>query len=456
MIYGKGLDAGISTDGDLFIGDYELLQRDATRRILREALKTGLELRFEARPAGDKAVLTITAADPVSKAVIATVEQSDVDPALLAGNLALVSHLPELKRPEDGPSAWFEDWTIDGDRVAAQEGGAFGPILFAQYTLSRGVMKMTAQLPPVGLVDGKTVKLQVRKADGSWMDVADAPIDPDARTAGFRVAGWDTARDVPYRLVYELAAGRGSLEALYLRGHGAARARRQEPDRPGRVLLPERHRLSPRRGARPRQELRPGPAVFLRRPDLRAGGRLRDPVRASRIRHPRLSAQVVSLRLGLRRDPARPADDHHPRRPRRLSRQPLGRWPARRPSPGIGMEAQDSGGYKMPARWVNMVQRTQTSHLPDPADPAPVEQGIGVYFCDVRYAGLSLAVIEDRKFKSAPKALLPDAQIRNGWAQNPDWKADKESDAKGAELLGERQMKFLQELGGGLDRAAPG
>lgn len=30
---------------------------------------------------------------------------------------------------------------------------------------------------------------------------------------------------------------------------------------------------------------------------------------------------------------------------------------------------QDSGGYKMPSRWVNMVQRVQTSHLPDPFDP---------------------------------------------------------------------------------------
>jgi alkaline phosphatase D len=113
-------------------------------------------------------------------------------------------------------------------------------------------------------------------------------------------------------------------------------------------------------------------------------------------------------------------------------------------APGFGMEAQDSGGYKMPARWVNMVQRTQTSHLPDPADPAPVEQGIGVYFCDLRYAGLSLAVIEDRKFKSAPKAFLPEAEIRNGWAKNPEWKADKSSDVKGAELLGARQLKFLK------------
>src|SRR5699024_2648157 len=36
---------------------------------------------------------------------------------------------------------------------------------------------------------------------------------------------------------------------------------------------------------------------------------------------------------------------------------------------GWGYVAQDQGGYKMPPEWVNMVQRAQTSHLPDPYDP---------------------------------------------------------------------------------------
>ena len=47
---------------------------------------------------------------------------------------------------------------------------------------------------------------------------------------------------------------------------------------------------------------------------------------------------------------------------------------------GWGYEAQDQGGYKMPPEWVNMVQRTQTGHLPDAYDPTPVKQGIGVYY----------------------------------------------------------------------------
>jgi hypothetical protein len=54
-------------------------------------------------------------------------------------------------------------------------------------------------------------------------------------------------------------------------------------------------------------------------------------------------------------------------------------------------------------------------------------------------------VIEDRKFKSAPKQFLPEAQVRNGWAQNPNFNAKESADVPGAKLLGDRQLKFLEE-----------
>lgn len=443
LFYGKGLDAGLSTDGDLFIGDYELLQRDTVRRALREALRAGVELRFEARPAGDKVTLAISAVDPVSKAAFASVEQTDVDPAVLTGSLALVSHLPELAKPEAGPSAWFADWTVEGARVEAREKGAFGPVLFAQHTLSRGVMKMTAQLPPVGAADGQSVKLQTRKADGAWLDVAEAPIDADSRTTTFRVPGWDSGRDVPYRLVYEMAADGGARKPYSYEGT----VRREPVDKPSFVLAAFTGNNDT---GYPHTEI--VDAVRFHNPDMLffSGDQIYERVAGYGVQYgPPEEATLDYLRKWyafgwayrdlLRDRPAVTIPDDHDVYHGNI-------WGAggKAASPGTGMEAQDSGGYKMPARWVKMVERTQTSHLPDPADPAPVEQGIGVYFCDLRYAGLSFAVLEDRKFKSAPKALLPEADVRNGWARNPEWKADKSSDAKGAELLGERQLKFLK------------
>ena len=108
-----------------------------------------------------------------------------------------------------------------------------------------------------------------------------------------------------------------------------------------------------------------------------------------------------------------------------------------------GAAAQDQGGYKMDPVWVNMVQRTQTSHLPDPYDPKPVAQGIGVYYTGIKYAGLSFAVLEDRKFKSGPSPLMPEAKIVNGWSKNPNWDAAVSGDVPGAVLLGARQLDFL-------------
>ena len=99
----------------------------------------------------------------------------------------------------------------------------------------------------------------------------------------------------------------------------------------------------------------------------------------------------------------------------------------------------------MPAPWVNIVFRTQSSHLPDCPDPGPVDQGITAHYGPLDWGGISFALLEDRKWKSAPKAILPEARIRNGWPQNPNWNAAVRGDVPGAELLGERQERFLAE-----------
>ena len=53
-----------------------------------------------------------------------------------------------------------------------------------------------------------------------------------------------------------------------------------------------------------------------------------------------------------------------------------------------------------PAAVVNAVQAVQCGHNPDPWDPRPVLQGITVYYAHLRWAGISFALLEDRKFKN--------------------------------------------------------
>jgi hypothetical protein len=117
--------------------------------------------------------------------------------------------------------------------------------------------------------------------------------------------------------------------------------------------------------------------------------------------------------------------------------------------PGLsGAEAQDQGGYKLPASFVNMVQRTHAAHLPAPYPQEASVYGIDTYFTDILYGGVSFAVLEDRKFKSPPKLLLPEADVWNGWAQNPEFDASRQADVSGAALLGEAQERFLEEWAG--------
>ena len=103
-----------------------------------------------------------------------------------------------------------------------------------------------------------------------------------------------------------------------------------------------------------------------------------------------------------------------------------------------------SGGYFYPPKYVNMVQRCQTWHLPDPYDAKPIERGIGVYFTDLTVGGINFAILEDRKFKSGPKGKIPKMGPRADHINDP--KYDRASiDLPDLKLLGDRQLEFLNK-----------
>ena len=95
-----------------------------------------------------------------------------------------------------------------------------------------------------------------------------------------------------------------------------------------------------------------------------------------------------------------------------------------------------------PASFVQMVERQQTWNLPDPYDATPIEQGIGVYYTDLNVGGVSFAILEDRKFKSAPLGNIPEMGPRPDHIIDPSY--DRAAvDLPGLKLLGERQLDFL-------------
>jgi hypothetical protein len=98
-----------------------------------------------------------------------------------------------------------------------------------------------------------------------------------------------------------------------------------------------------------------------------------------------------------------------------------------------------SGGYYLPVEYIKEVERAQTSHLPDPFDPTPIERGIGVYYTDLKWGGMSFAILEDRKFKTGPDATREKVRKTYGKNIKPEYYDNPE-----ATLLGERQLSFLK------------
>lgn len=415
--------------------------------ISMEAVAPGLRLRarFSSSETGFDLVVTVT--DPSTGVELSKAIYRDIPANRVDGNIALVSH--GSPRGE-GPGYWFDNLSITGGLIEEHDERAFGPILGTFHTLSGDVLKMTAQFGPLGEGDTQLAHFETQ-VGSTWTRVTSAPIEPLSFTAHFRLENWTPARDTRYRIVYEQVHDNQRESSFY---EGVVRVPPKDKD-PFVLAALNCQNISGGEGQWngnhfwfPHTET--SSAVANQQPDMLffAGDQIYEAGLEGVVRQPVDEAMLDYLNHWYRfvwafRDVARNIptviipDDHDVYHGNVWGNN------------GVHAEGEfspptDAGGYLMPPEWVNMVHRTQVSHLPDPVDPEPLSNGISVYHTRMEYAGISFAIIADRAFKSAPKPLLPEAQIWNGWPQRRGYDA-RESDVPGAELLGERQLRFLDE-----------
>ncbi|MFC1783954.1 hypothetical protein ACFL02_10315, partial [Planctomycetota bacterium] len=93
-VHGRGLDVGLTTDGQLFIGDYRPDQPANLKAQIARALLTNLELRLVAEPLGPNYKIKLSTYHPKTRQILTVLNKNDVSPEQLVGNIALVSHLP--------------------------------------------------------------------------------------------------------------------------------------------------------------------------------------------------------------------------------------------------------------------------------------------------------------------------------------------------------------------------
>ncbi|MEZ5304249.1 MAG: hypothetical protein R3F11_26945 [Verrucomicrobiales bacterium] len=414
-----------------------------------------IDLELRATFIGPDYRLELTATDPGDgDAVLSEALLDGISPARLAGNIALASH----PGSSGGGAAryWFRAFTGSGGKLDPAAGGTFGPILAAQHTLSRRVLKLTAQLAPISPAEASEAELQLDFGAG-WEGAATAPIDPISFTAAFRIAGWDDSRAVPYRVRVALSAADGAVaerffdgvirpdpagkDAIVLggsncithvikSGSGGQGVDRDTPVlwSPDFVVFPHGDLTGPMASHQP-------DVLFFSGDQIYEGS---SPTRADNSSALNRELDylykwfwfVWSFRDLMRDTPSVCIPDDHDVYQGNLWGQG-----------GRAIGAQESGGYTRPARFVQMVERTQTSHLPDPPDPAPVEQGIGVYFSSLLCGGIDFAILEDRKFKNGfQNQIGMPSPVPGSGSPLAD---PSVVDPPGLELLGARQEAFL-------------
>jgi phosphodiesterase/alkaline phosphatase D-like protein len=297
------------------------------------------------------------------------------------------------------------------------------------------VMKMTAQMPPIGERDSQSVRLQVARGD-AWRTIGGQPIDADSRTATFRVAHWPQDRDVPYRLVYTMRATDGSTADHHYEGT----VRRQPDD--GRLVLagmtcqydygfPYTPLTKNLAALNPDMLYFSGDQIYesnggfgiVRRPDDRAI-----------VNYLRKQAMFGWAFGDLMRD--RPTlclpDDHDVFH---------GNLWGEGGAAATSQNSSTAGGYIQSPRFVNVVHRCNTSHHPDRFDPTSAKRNISVYYGDMVYGRVSFALVGDREFKSGPGRV----DTGSGRADHVlDPNIDPSTlDRPELTMLGQRQLEFL-------------
>jgi len=395
-------------------------------------------------------LLTLAAIDIATGRRISQVEWREAPADRLSGNLGLVSH------PGSGAGAGrfsFRDWRVEGEGLMETPEHAAGPILGTQYTVHNKVLKLTAQMMPIGDWDPQSVRLQILKGR-VWRTIATSRIIAPGWTAPFRVADWDSTKDARYRVAYQWRTKRNELQEFTWGG-----TIRRDPVEKQVIVVAgftgnhntrgsvDRGRYDWTRNGLwfPHNDITSN--VAKHKPDLLffSGDQVYEgasPTAAIRGKGETTMLDYLykwHLFSWAYRDLTKDIptitipDDHDV-----YQGNVWGRG-------GRSTDKDDKGGYVEDAAFVKMVERTQTSHLPDPYDPTPVDQGIGVYYAPMTIGRIGVAIIEDRKFKWGPNGVVPPTDTgRADHVNDPDFDP-KTADVPGAQLLGQRQEKFLRD-----------
>ena len=315
-------------------------------------------------------------------------------------------------------------------------------VLWTQYCVSDSTLKLSAHTdadPTHPTTAAATLEI---KTTAGWKTIAEAPVNSLTAMAEFRIQNWDTSVAKDYRVTCGESSWSGTIRAEPIE---AARLKLMAVACVNDKFFPYEKAVSQMIRQDPDLVFFAGDQIY----ESNAGGRIVEAHTETDV--PKAMANYLAKwrRFGLifrellkDRPSIMITDDHD------IYANDLWGDGGRRMTGN-----RTEGGYPMHPLWVNAAERTQTWHLPDPAHPGPWGDGINAYYTSLDYAGVSFAILEDRKFKSPPSAVLsePIADPRTNKPNrtlevimDPAFDADK-LDRPDLQLLGEVQEAFVAQ-----------
>jgi alkaline phosphatase D len=422
--------------------DGSLVLAGKSKKIAADFKLKNVQLVLTGSPSGDNYQLNLEASD-ASGNQLGSISVSTSQAAVL-GNIAIVNNFDPKLNKGRAARYRFSKWEVSGSAFTVTPGHRFGPILWSMYSLSDSrsdegfVMKLSALTGPLGEKDNKDVELSVKAQDLKWKSLGKASLNTDAWTSTFRIPNWDEKNESQFKLVYREKHTDGTETVDEWTGKIKANPSGR-PFRLGALTCQNDYAFPYEPVANNVTKLDPDMLYFSgdQLYESHGGyGIIRDPAVPAILNYLRKFYMFGwSFREAMRDRPTVCiADDHD------VFQGNIWGESGAKMTEG---STSSKGGYREPARMVNVVHRTCTSHHPDVFDDTPVKQNISVYYGDMVYGGVSFAILGDRQFKSGPERV----ETGSGRADHVlDRKFDTSVlDTPGLVLLGERQEKFLEQ-----------
>jgi alkaline phosphatase D len=186
----NGVWLGINEKKQLFIEELaskrSVVSKTLTIELLSQMQKNGVALRFSCERKNDSM--------EVSLFLNVDVLQFKVPLGIINGNITFVSN-SSLYLSE----YFFDDFSISGEGILVKKERKFGPISTCLYSFNQNILNFSAQLMPLGLCKTDSVKIDLF-LNNLWSDFMILPVDSFLGQARLREFEWPYKGKIPYRV----------------------------------------------------------------------------------------------------------------------------------------------------------------------------------------------------------------------------------------------------------------